>query len=93
MDKLNTELLQEAIAQLNEWTINDNCICKKYSFSNFSSAFAFMTQVALLCEKYNHHPNWSNSYNTVSIALTTHDVGGITDLDISLAKAIEKIRF
>lgn len=74
------------------WTEEKNRLKKTFKFSDFQEAFAFMTRVAFLAEKQNHHPNWSNVYNTVEIELSTHDAGDIvTDKDHKLAKAIDKI--
>ena len=73
------------------WMIDNKTIKKKYKFDNFIEAFGFMTKVALLAEKMDHHPNWQNTYNKVTIELTTHDSGGITNNDIELAKAIDKL--
>lgn len=74
------------------WVEENNRLKKTFKFSNFQEAFAFMTRVAFLAEKHNHHPNWSNVYNTVEIELTTHDAGNtITEKDHKLAKAIDKI--
>ncbi len=72
------------------WTETDNKLHRAFKFNDFSQAFAFMTRVALLAEKQNHHPNWSNTYNQVDIYLTTHDDGNtVTDKDRKLAKAID----
>ena len=74
------------------WTEENNKLKKTFKFSNFQEAFAFMTRVAFLAEKHNHHPNWSNVYNTVEIELTTHDQGNVvTEKDRKLAKAIDEI--
>ncbi len=74
------------------WTEEDNKLKRTFQFDNFVEAFGFMTQVAILAEKMDHHPNWSNVYNTVSIELTTHDRGNtITDNDRKLAAAIDEI--
>lgn len=74
------------------WTEENNKLKKTFKFSNFQEAFAFMTRVAFLAEKQNHHPNWSNVYNTVEIELTTHDQGNVvTEKDRKLAKAIDQI--
>ena len=74
------------------WTETDNQLVRDFTFANFSEAFAFMTRVALLAEKADHHPWWSNVYNKVTIKLTTHDAGNtITDKDRKLAKAIDKL--
>ncbi|MFT4569043.1 MAG: 4a-hydroxytetrahydrobiopterin dehydratase [Saprospiraceae bacterium] len=74
------------------WQEIDNKLSRTFEFHDFVSAFAFMTRVAFLAEKHNHHPNWSNVYNKVSIDLTTHDKGNIvTDKDRNLAREIDKI--
>jgi 4a-hydroxytetrahydrobiopterin dehydratase len=74
------------------WTEEDNRLKKTFVFKDFQEAFAFMTRVAFLAEAQNHHPNWSNVYNRVSIELTTHDAGNVvTDKDRRLAKAIDQI--
>ncbi len=74
------------------WTEESGKLCRDFKFKDFSEAFAFMTRVAFLAEKQNHHPDWSNVYNTVHIALNTHDAGGaITDKDHKLASAIDKL--
>ena len=74
------------------WTKENNELVKKFKFSDFSEAFGFMTRVAILAEKQNHHPWWSNVYNEVEIRLTTHDAGNtITDKDRELAAAIDEL--
>ena len=74
------------------WTEENNELVKKFKFSDFSEAFGFMTRVAILAEKQNHHPWWSNVYNEVEIRLTTHDAGNtITDKDRELAVAIDEL--
>ena len=74
------------------WTEENNALQRIFKFKNFTQAFAFMTEVAFAAEKQNHHPNWSNVYNTVDIQLNTHDKGDIvTDKDHALAKAIDGI--
>ncbi|MDO8966453.1 MAG: 4a-hydroxytetrahydrobiopterin dehydratase [Algoriphagus sp.] len=74
------------------WVEKNNKLTKSFKFSDFQEAFAFMTRVAFLAEKHNHHPNWSNVYNTVDIELTTHDKGNtVTEKDRKLAKAIDEI--
>ncbi len=77
--------------ELKSWKISDKSIEKEFSFSNFKQAFAFMVQVALEAEKLDHHPDWQNIYNKVIIKLSTHDLGGLSKLDIQLAKAIDII--
>jgi 4a-hydroxytetrahydrobiopterin dehydratase len=74
------------------WREENNCLSKLFEFENFSQAFAFMTQVALLAEKHNHHPCWSNVWNKVEIKLSTHEAGNvITEKDRNLAIEIDKI--
>jgi len=74
------------------WTEEGGKLCRDFTFKDFSQAFAFMTRVAFLAEKQNHHPDWSNVYNTVHMALNTHDAGGaITEKDHRLAAAIDKL--
>ncbi|MCG8308020.1 MAG: 4a-hydroxytetrahydrobiopterin dehydratase [Cytophagales bacterium] len=74
------------------WTEKDNKLTAEFQFDDFLSAFAFMTKVAMIAEKMDHHPNWSNVYNKVVIELSTHDAGGIvTDRDHQLAKEIDKL--
>lgn len=72
------------------WQEKNNTLYQKFSFPNFIDAFSFMTKVAIIAEKMNHHPNWSNVYNTVEISLSTHDAGDVvTEKDYELAKAID----
>ena len=73
------------------WMIANKTIMKEFKFDNFIEAFGFMSKVALLSEKMDHHPNWQNTYNKVKIELTTHDKGGITNNDIKLAESIDKL--
>ncbi len=74
------------------WTEADNKLYRKFKFKNFSEAFAFMVRVAIEAEKADHHPNWSNVYNTVEIWLNTHDAGNVvTEKDHKLSKAIDKL--
>lgn len=74
------------------WSTDNNKLSKTFEFTDFKEAFAFMTHVAFVAEEHNHHPNWSNVYNRVTIDLTTHDAGNIiTEKDRTLAEAIDKI--
>lgn len=75
---------------LKKWSFDGNCIKRDFKFKTFVEAFSFMTAVAIEAEKVNHHPNWSNVYNSVSINLNTHDVNGITKMDFDLANIIDK---
>ena len=73
------------------WAKDSKTIKKEFKFDNFVDAFGFMSKVALLSERMDHHPNWQNTYNKVKIELTTHDKGGITTNDIKLAESIDKL--
>tara|TARA_B100000941_G_C28101779_1_gene348786 strand:- start:205 stop:492 length:288 start_codon:yes stop_codon:yes gene_type:complete len=73
------------------WIIDNKTIKKEFKFDTFIDAFGFMSKVALLSEKMDHHPDWQNTYNKVKINLTTHDKGGITNNDINLAESIDKL--
>jgi len=86
-----TELKEKLTAAKLEWTIDGDAIKQAFTFTDFSAAFGFMSRVALLAEKMDHHPEWSNVYNKVNITLTTHDSGGVTQMDLDLASAIEKL--
>lgn len=87
--KLSGNELDEIVKSMSGWEIEDEKLQKIFKFSNFVEAFGFMTKIALEAEKINHHPEWTNVYNTVSVKLSTHDVDGITDYDIKLAKIID----
>jgi 4a-hydroxytetrahydrobiopterin dehydratase len=77
---------------MNGWEERADGLHKQFVFADFVAAFAFMTRVALVAERMGHHPNWSNSYNTVTITLHTHDAQGrVTELDHRLARAIDKV--
>lgn len=78
-----------AVEELEGWTGGDDFITKVFKFRNFIEAFSFMTNIAIVAEKMDHHPEWYNVYNRVDITLTTHDSGGVTEKDITLAKAME----
>jgi len=82
-----------ALADLAGWTVlaDRDAIQRSFKFKDFSAAFGFMTRVALLAEKADHHPEWSNVYNRVEITLSTHDAGGLSLRDVALAKAIDAL--
>jgi 4a-hydroxytetrahydrobiopterin dehydratase len=82
-----------ALSGLPEWSLRDDklAIERKFKFRDFSEAFAFMARVALIAEKRDHHPEWSNVYNWVEITLTTHDASGLSQRDIDMAAAIDKL--
>ena len=88
---LQEEELKELIVKIPNWKLIDNYIEREFNFNNFIEAFSFMTKIALICEKYNHHPNWENVYSKVIIKLSTHDLGGITNLDQTIATEINQI--
>jgi 4a-hydroxytetrahydrobiopterin dehydratase len=82
-----------AMADLPDWTLRGDglAIERRFTFADFSEAFAFMTRVALLAEKADHHPEWSNVYNRVEITLTTHDAAGLSRRDVDMARAIDAL--
>ncbi len=83
---------QNALATtLPQWRIEGTALVRDYKFADFSAAWAFMARVALLAEKHDHHPDWSNSYNRVRIALTTHEAASLSSRDVSLARAIDAL--
>ncbi|RHW18589.1 4a-hydroxytetrahydrobiopterin dehydratase [Sphingomonas gilva] len=83
----------DALDGLPEWDYDEarDAILREFIFDDFNQAFGFMTQVALIAEKADHHPEWSNVYNRVTILLTTHDAGGLSPRDIEMAEAIEEL--
>jgi len=83
--------IEAALGALPGWSVSRNgkAIARNFVFRDFSAAFAFMTRVALLAEKMDHHPEWSNIYGKVDVMLTTHDAGGVTRKDIAMAEALE----
>jgi len=90
--KLTGEARGKRLAELEGWRVVDgrDAIVKSFKFNDFNQAFAFMTRVALMAEKMDHHPEWSNVYNKVEITLSSHDAGGLTERDIRLAKFIDQ---
>ena len=91
MSKILTDT--EVMSQLSGWSIvqGRSAIMKSFKFKGFGQAFGFMTEVALIAEKIDHHPEWFNVYSRVDVTLTTHSAGGITDLDVKLAQAMDLI--
>ena len=87
--RLDDAAITAALADVPGWTRYGDGIDRVYKFADFVAAFAFMSRVALLAEKADHHPEWSNVYNRVTIRLTTHDAGGLSTRDFALAKAID----
>jgi 4a-hydroxytetrahydrobiopterin dehydratase len=92
-DKLQRDELDEALSGLDGWVFDEKveAIGRQFRFRNFSEAFGFMARVALAAEAMGHHPDWSNTYDKVSIALSTHDAGGVTRKDIALAEKISAL--
>ncbi len=84
--KLSDAEIQKNLERLNGWAIEDGKLHKEFKFDNFIAAFGFMTQLALIAESMNHHPEWFNVYNRVTIDMMTHDAGGITELDVKFAE-------
>jgi 4a-hydroxytetrahydrobiopterin dehydratase len=91
MDKLTATELADALVALPGWTVQDGKLHREYRFPDFASAMGFMMTAAPAIERLNHHPEWSNVYNRVAVDLTTHDAGGITRNDWSLAALLETI--
>jgi len=88
--RLTPDEIGSALEQLPGWTVENDKLHKTFQFASFVDAFAFMTKSALTAEAMNHHPEWFNVYNKVSVHLTTHDLGGISSNDIELAKKMEQ---
>jgi len=92
-ERLSAETRSTALQGLPGWSELDGreAICRTFTFKDFNEAFGFMTRVALVAEKRDHHPEWRNVYRTVDVVLTTHDAGGVTMRDIELAKAMNAL--
>jgi 4a-hydroxytetrahydrobiopterin dehydratase len=92
MGKLEGQARKSALAELKDWRElpGRDAIARKFIFRDFNEAFGFMARVALVAEKMDHHPEWFNIYKTVDVVLSTHDAGGLTEKDITLAKAMDK---
>ena len=92
-DKLTGEGRKQALAKLDGWAEapGRDAIAKTFVFKDFSEAFGFMSRVALVAEKSDHHPEWKNVYKTVEVVLSTHDAGGLTLKDVALAEAMDRI--
>jgi len=92
-EKLSGEARKSALTRLKGWreAAGRDAITKKFVFKDFNEAFGFMARAALVAEKLDHHPEWSNVYKTVDLTLWTHDAGGLTELDVKLAEAMDKL--
>ena len=96
VEKFSQNAIEIALKELNKnsdkvWAIKEDKLHREFKFPDFVSAFGFMTKVAILSERSNHHPEWSNMYNKVSISLTTHESGGISNRDFELADEISRL--
>lgn len=93
VEQLNEDQRTAALDRLGDWEYDEarDALARRFLFADFSEAFAFMTRVALIAEKMDHHPEWSNVWNRVDILLTTHDAGGLSERDVRMASAIETL--
>lgn len=91
--KFTPEARKAALSRLKDWSdvSGRDAITRKFVFKNFREAFAFMTKVAEVAEEMDHHPEWFNVYKTVEVTLSTHDAGGLTELDVKLAEAMDRL--
>ena len=90
--KLTADARKAALGKLSGWSevTGRDAIARKFTFRDFNEAFGFMTRAALVAEKMDHHPEWFNVYKTVEVTLSTHDAGGVTELDVRLAEAMDR---
>ena len=91
MMRLSSEQISEELKNLPGWSVKDEKLHKDFEFEDFNQAFGFMTRAAMHIEKMNHHPEWFNVYNKLTVDLMTHDAGGITENDIQLAKILNSL--
>ena len=91
MQKLDVQEIEKKLLRFPDWEYYENAIHVEFEFDNFKDCFSAMSRIAFECEAQNHHPNWTNVYNTLSISLSTHDVESVTNKDFKLAEAIEMI--
>lgn len=90
-DKLSAADIKASVAKLGGWSLDEGKLRREFKFANFVEAFGFMCRAALVCEKMDHHPEWSNVYNKVKVDLVTHSAGGITELDVRLATRMNEL--
>src|SRR3954453_980594 len=92
-ERLSAEVRKAALKELSGWaeTPGREAIARTFTFKDFNEAFGFMSRAALVAEKHDHHPEWRNVYKTVEVVLATHDAGGVTKLDVELAKTMNAI--
>lgn len=91
VEKLNEQAIASRLADLDGWYLDNGKLRRDFKFANFVDAFAFMTKAAMEAEKMDHHPEWSNVYNKVTVHLTTHSADGISDLDFGLAETMNRL--
>ena len=91
IERLRDDQIQAALASLDGWSLENGKLHKQFQFADFVTAFGFMTRAAILAEKANHHPEWFNVYSRVTVDLTTHDAGGISQYDVDLAAAMNTL--
>ena len=91
MIKLSESIIEEKLKNLPGWSVKNDKLYKEFQFNDFNQAFGFMTRAAIEIEKMNHHPEWFNVYNRITVELTTHDAGGITDNDVNLARILNSL--
>ena len=89
--KLTATEINEQLKTLNGWTLDGAAITKDFKFSDFKTAFGFMTRVAAEAERLNHHPDWCNVYNKVTVTLSSHEVGGLTAIDFELGAKMDRL--
>ena len=91
VDKLSDDDIHSRLRDLPGWSLHDGKLCREFHFANFVDAFGFMTRAAILVEKANHHPEWSNVYNKVMVQLVTHECDGISERDFDLAEMLDEL--
>ena len=89
--RLSESDIDEELKKLSGWNVKEDKLHKEFQFDNFNQAFGFMTRAAMEIEKMNHHPEWFNVYNRITVDLTTHDAGGITNNDVNLARILNSL--
>lgn len=93
VEKLTDAQLSDALAQLSGWSRVEgrHAMCKSFVFDDFNAAFGWMTRIALIAEKMDHHPEWFNVYKTVEVTLATHDAGGVSEKDLAMARDMDRL--
>jgi 4a-hydroxytetrahydrobiopterin dehydratase len=91
MIKLSESNIEEKLKNLPGWSVKNDKLYKEFQFNDFNQAFGFMTRAAMEIEKMNHHPEWFNVYNRITVELTTHDASGITNNDVNLARILNSL--